>query len=149
MLQLINRLFHFERSDGNGATARYLHRWTLLRLWGGRAVYLHHFVGSDWSRDLHDHPKSFLSIGLWGSYIEERHGRLGWRRDERGRIVRRRYRAPWVRWFPATHIHRLDVPHNCWTLVIVGKQCRQWGFYTAEGWNPWDEYVRLHGGKKP
>lgn len=138
MQRLINRLFHFERIDGHGAVERYLHRWTLLRLWGGRAVYLHHFVGSDWSGDLHDHPKSFLSVGLWGSYIEVTPDKPD------GRT----WRAPWIRWFPATHVHRLDVPRNCWTLVIVGRLCRQWGFHTADGWVPWKEYVRAHGGGK-
>ena len=136
--QLIDRLFHFERIDGHGAVARYLHRWTLLRLPGGRALYLHHFVGSDWSRDLHDHPKGFLSIGLWGGYIE----------FTPARPDGRRWRAPWVRYFPATHIHRLEVPRNCWTLVYVGKLQRNWGFHTAGSWMPWDEYVRLYGGKR-
>lgn len=147
--QFINRLFRFETIDRNGATERYLRRWTLLRLRGGRAVYLHHFVGSDWSGDLHDHPKSFLSVGLWGSYIEECHGRLGWWSDRRGQIVRRRWRAPWVRRFRATHAHRLLLPEggNCWTLVYVGPLQRDWGFYTATGWMRWDEYVRAYGGK--
>ena len=70
MLQrLIDRVFAFERIDGDRCP--YLHRWRLASFGRKRFLYLHHFVGSDWSRDPHDHPKRFISIGLWGSYIEE------------------------------------------------------------------------------
>ena len=70
MAAMINRLFGYEEINGNGRCP-YLHRWCLLVLPRGVRLYLHKFIGSDWSRDLHDHPKRFISIGLWGSYIEE------------------------------------------------------------------------------
>jgi len=54
-----------------GTADQYMKCWWLLALPGERRVYLHKFVGSDWSRDLHDHPKWFVSIGLWGGYVEE------------------------------------------------------------------------------
>lgn len=112
----------------------YLHRWHLIRTPWFR-VYLHHFVGEDWSRDLHDHPKWFTSIGIAGSYIEE---------TPQGRET---FRAPWVRRFPPTHIHRLILAPGmtCWTLVIVGRELRQWGFWVDGEWMPWPEYAERMG----
>ena len=133
---LIDTVFAFEDINGNGATDKYLHRWRLLSLFG-RKVCLHHFIGDDWSRALHDHPKRFWSIGLWGSYIEE-----SWA-PRTGRQVRT-YRAPWLRTFPASHAHRLRLTapdRTCWTLVIVGRPEQEWGFYSERGWEPWHRYV--------
>ena len=149
----------FPHEEINGADrCEYLHRWTLARFPGGRALYLHHFVGADWSRDLHDHPKPFYVLGLWGRYIEETPAAAVYSPlfgTHRFRV----YRAPFLRWFPAHHIHRLVLPVDAnnepipaWTLVFVGRPLREWGFWmpTAVGayallswqWVPWFEYVR-------
>lgn len=123
--------FPMEEINGGHRCPTYLYRWTLLKV-GQRGVYLHHFVADDWSRDLHDHPKRFVSIGLRGAYTEETpHGS-------------RRYRAPWVRTFPATHIHRirLEPGEQCWTVVIVLGASRPWGFWHAGEWIHWREYVK-------
>lgn len=140
-MKLIDRLFQREEMDGDGRCQTYLVRWTLLKLWGKRGVYLHHFVGDDWSRDLHDHPKRFVSIGLWGSYREW----TPWLRHPSGDSVERGtdYKAPWVRTFPADHIHRITLIDGrpCWTLVIVLKTVRPWGFWHRGVWIPWRQYV--------
>ena len=115
----------------------YLQRWTLAAFRNGAGAYLQRFVGSDCNRDLHDHPKRFVSIGLWGSYIEETPAPAG----SRGR---RTFRAPWVRTFPAEHIHRILLPEGggeCWTLVIVLPATQEWGFYTRGGWIRWTDYT--------
>lgn len=132
VVKLLNRLFgEPEEINGRQRCETYLYRWIVLSTpWF--KTYLHHFVGNDWSRDLHDHPKRFISIGLWGWYIEE----YGY--DHQQRI----YRAPWLRTFAATHIHRLTVPSkNCWTLVIVLKTVREWGFWHDRRFIPWRSYV--------
>jgi hypothetical protein len=125
-----DRTFRLEEINGRERCPTYLYRWTLLkaRNW---SVYLHHFVGDDWSRDLHDHPKRFISIGLWGRYLEE---------TPTGSKV---YRAPWIRTFPAEHIHRLSMidGHDCWTLVVVLKAVRGWGFWNGGNFIPWRKYV--------
>lgn len=128
---LLNRLFgKAEEINGANRCPTYLYRWTLLAKRGVFGVYLHHFVGDDWSLDLHDHPKRFISIGLWGWYLE--HTPLG----------TKRYNAPWARTFPAEHIHRLEVPSkNCWTLVIVLKPVREWGFWHDGRFIGWRSYV--------
>jgi hypothetical protein len=97
--------------------------------WGN--LYIHKFVGDDWTRDLHDHPKRFISIGLWGAYLEE---------TPAGFTV---YRAPWLRTFPPSHIHRLTTPWGtCWTLVLVLRQVREWGFWHEGQFIPWFEYIK-------
>lgn len=130
MQAFINRLFRMEEINGAELCPTYLFRWTLLSTpWF--SVYLHHFVGDDWSRDLHDHPKRFWSIGLWGSYVEET---LAGERE---------YRAPWFRTFPAEHAHRIRLRdgQRCWTLVLVGRRVRNWGFWVRDRWIPWRKYV--------
>lgn len=138
----IDRLFKREEMDGDGRCPTYLVRWTLLKLWGGRSIYLHHFVGDDWSLDLHDHPKRFVSIGLWGRYVEETPA------TPPGSVyplmnVRQMFIAPWIRTFPATHVHRISLIHGrpCWTLVLVLRTSRPWGFWHQHRWVPWRTYV--------
>ena len=124
-----------EQINGGKRCPTYLYRWELLSILGGRTrVYLHKFVGDDWSTDLHDHPKRFWSIGLSGRYLEHRKGHAP-----------RLFVAPWARTFPAEHAHRLTGPtpqNPCWTLVVVGAPVRSWGFWHAGRWIPWTDYVR-------
>ncbi len=124
-------LFEREEINGHGRCSTYLYRWIVMSTrWLG--VYIHRFVADDWSRDLHDHPKRFVSIGLSGGYTEE---------TPRGF---RHYAAPWIRTFPAEHIHRvaLGKHHECWTLVIVFRASRQWGFWHNGEFLHWKEYVK-------
>lgn len=142
----IDRVFEREEMDGDGLCATYLVRWTLLKLPGRRGIYLHHFVGDDWSRDLHDHPKRFISIGLWGAYLEETFlpGAKECPCENRNEhLVGSVYRAPWIRTFPAEHTHRIRLIDGrpCWTLVIVLKTVRPWGFWHRGHWVHWRKYV--------
>jgi hypothetical protein len=124
--------------DGAGQCPVYLRRWTLFNLFG-IAVYLHQFLGDDWAIDPHDHPRRFISIGLKGWYFEEVHHSLG--------VTSKFYKAPWLRSFPAEHVHRIRAKDcgNCWTLVIVLPKSRAWGFIQDGKWIPFREYV--FGGK--
>jgi hypothetical protein len=151
--RLLSKLFRHEEINGANRCPTYLHRWALFQprrpkwLWRGFGIYLHKFVGDDWSRDLHDHPKRFISIGLKGSYRE-------WTFNERAatcpcpeeheHIMATDYHAPWVRTFPASHIHRIvlvDDRQPCWTLVIVLWHVREWGFWHRGSFMPWRGYV--------
>lgn len=151
MERLLNRLFTREEINGHGRCPTYLFRWTLWQpRWArGFGVYVHKFVGDDWSLDLHDHPKRFISIGLKGRYIEETLVRPPWVNRLGEQITNRSrhqvYQAPWVRTFPANHVHRIFGPtpeRPCWTLVIVLTHTREWGFWHAGSWIPWRSYVR-------
>jgi hypothetical protein len=138
--KILDRLFGVaEEINGRFRCPTYLYRWTLFSWRGHCSLYLHHFVGDDWSRDLHDHPKRFISIGLWGWYLEEIPVMLT---PETGGTKITKYRAPWIRTFPASHVHRLSVPSkNCWTLVAVLKPTREWGFWHLGRFIPWRDYV--------
>ena len=135
----------FEKECIYHAGVPVLYRWILLRLPGGASVYLHHFMRSD-GREMHDHPKPFTTIGLKGGYMEVS--------AEPGNLDRERrtwYHAPWVRRFPAHHIHRVTIPpgETCWTLAIVGRRRRAWGFFVpaaVERWldHPWADGARRH-----
>ena len=52
-----DRWFQFEDLTWPPGSDPYLYRWTLAVLGRGRRCYLHRYLGSDWARDLHDHPK--------------------------------------------------------------------------------------------
>lgn len=147
---LLSRLFKLEEINGHGACPTYLFRWTLFRF-NDRAVYLHRFVGNDWSRDFHDHPKKFTSIGLSGHYYESTpyydyscgtYGRESARFDKV-----KLFAAPWIRSFPAEHKHRLEIDpgQECWTLCITGGKVRDWGFWPSGKWVPWLTYVNDAG----
>ena len=124
----INRVLQYEI-----IAVGYLDRWCLLPLPDGMRTYLHHFVGSDWTRDPHDHPKWQISIGLRGGYIEETPQGI------------QRFVAPWIRIFPPEYIHRLRVPKSgCWTIVITGRYKREWGFWVDDVWVHWREYLSNH-----
>lgn len=140
MDRLLTRLLGVEEINGANRCPTYLYRWTLFQprrprsLWRGFGIYIHKFVGDDWSHDLHDHPKRFISIGLRGAYIEETPNR-----------PMRIYRAPWCRTFPASHVHRLRLLVDrkpCWTLVIVLRAVREWGFWHDGRWIHWKDYVK-------
>ena len=151
--KFINWFFRFENNNGHGAVEKYKHRWCLLKLWGGRAVYLHHYIGSDWSSDPHDHPKKFVSIGLWGSYLEWTPGPM----FDLNQLQCKIWIAPWYRSFPSSHVHLITMlDPSCWTLVYVGKYEQSRGFwerkwpgvgsFTAR-WMHWTSYVYTHAGR--
>lgn len=142
LLALLTRMFgRPEELKSAQHCPAYLYRWVVAKLrhrWWGRLrdanIYLHRIVTDDWSRDLHDHPKRFVSIGLWGGYVEETTGG-----------AERTFRAPWVRTFPAEHVHRLRLlgpGRECWTLVITLRTEREWGFYPGGRFVQWQEYIR-------
>lgn len=142
-MALLNRLFGApEEINGGHRCPTYLYRWHMFSCRWFKA-YLHHFVGNDWSKDLHDHPRRFVTIGIWGSYYEytpfepadSEWAALG--------PVKTRFRAPWIRSFPAEHTHRLEVgpSGHCWTIALVFKITRQWGFWHDKRWIYWRDYV--------
>ena len=126
MRRLVNWLLAKEEINGD-ICPTYMFRWRLCNLYFCK-VYLHHFVANDWTRDLHDHPKRFVSIGLKGSYVEE---------TASGDQL---FVAPWLRTFPPTHIHRIRAT-DCWTMVIVLRAVREWGFWNEGKWIHWKRYV--------
>lgn len=119
----------------------YLRRLRIIQTpWFG--IYCHEMYTHDLDRDLHDHPWWFASLVVKGHYSESyRHTRdVG---------------APWLDWTRVNkrwslHTIRLDECHRITsiakgttTLLLVGPRVRTWGFYTEDGWVPFNEYDRL------
>ena len=151
----VNRWFTWEPINGDGLCPTYMWRLTLLRLPNGRRLYLHHFVGDDWCKDPHDHPKVFWSIGLKGGYDEDVYEATGYEvssdpNEYSGPVLEPRtieWRAPWFRRFDATHIHRIRAAHTggAWTLCYTGPVTRQWGFWhLLQRWVPFRIYLNSH-----
>lgn len=106
------------------------------------AVCLHWFNKPDAEPWLHDHPVSFLSLILRGSYAELRASGDG----DIGHKVHR--------WFNFVHARRTDrhriifCRKNTLTLCLMGPKTREWGFHMPEGWVGWkDYYARLKDGE--
>ncbi|MXY66963.1 MAG: hypothetical protein F4Y47_00170 [Acidobacteriia bacterium] len=135
----VDRIFRRE-NIANGA----LRRWTLLRGPAGRALYLHHFRCAD-ARSLHDHPKRFASILLRGGYVEETANPAPLPQEWPFGRRRRQFRAPCVRSFEASHLHRIrPLPGGCWTLVLVGPKVREWGFVHNDEWIHWRRWHEVY-----
>lgn len=112
----------------------YLTRWTLLDLGRFGRICLHRFHRGDDDPDQHDHPWSFVTLILWGGYVEEF-----------GADRRRRWRRPgFIGYRPANHRHRVEIEpgRETWSLLwIAADQRPDWGFYTATGFVHWRRYV--------
>ena len=124
ILAFIDRAFEGEAMNGG-------YGWTVVRI-GWLQVRLHHFTQDDWLGHMHDHPSRSISIGLRGRYREETPS------------AARTYRAPWVRTFPASHVHRVMMVDGgaCWTLCITLKPVRTCGVFSSAGWMPFEEYLK-------
>lgn len=81
---------------------------------------------------MHDHPYAFVSFVLKGEYVEEREAArpLVWA-------------APSCHYMGATWLHRVievrKVP--TWTLLLVGRRRRNWGFQAEHGWVAHQDYL--------
>jgi hypothetical protein len=126
-------------------------RWALMRrrlIGSGDDVYLdrvyviqtpwfgimfHRIFRPDNQRDLHDHPWTFFSLVLRGSYVEDtvdgpkRRRWWNWKRAEDRHSIREVSRRP------------------VWTLVFTGPKRRTWGFWVEGGtrWVRWTDYAKV------
>ena len=128
----------------------YLKRWVIN--FGKFSIRLHHWIGSDDPRYMHDHAWGFYTFVLKGGYTDvtecpscEGLGRsLGWRDPDtyeryRGAICTRCWgtgqkkeylKAGSLTYRPALHKHTVQTdPSGAWTILLVGPFKRKWGFY--------------------
>lgn len=131
LTQLLSRKPHQVSAN---AGQPYLLRYFLIKPNRSCNIYFHRFIGSD-DPTSYDHPWSFISICLRGSYVElDNHG--GARRRSPGSVVFR----------PATWRHSVQLERNttehgateipCSTVIITGPHRRNWGF-----WCPGERFV--------
>lgn len=112
-------------------------KWTVLST-DRFKMFFHKFNGPDWTRDPHDHPAYFISIGLKGSYVEAVY-------DQDGRVLyEKEWRAPWCRKFPATHIHRTVAvgSEGAFTLCFTGSWSQPWSFFMDGERVGWRNYLK-------
>jgi hypothetical protein len=134
-----DRLFHRQEYRVDGEPVARMIKWTLISTPIGR-VFFHKFNGPDWTRDPHDHPAMFISIGLKGAYVETVY-------DHEGRaLYDRKWVAPWFRVFPAMHVHRTSwvSPAGAYTLCLTGPWIHPWGFVLGDRSIGWRDYLRRH-----
>lgn len=143
------KVFWIYNDDGTP----YLKRWRIFQC-PAFGFYLHHIVTVD-QRDLHDHPYPFASLILKGGYVEAYAESTGTvltsflnQPDaavltQIGSVVEYRQHNPGT--FNVIHersAHRILSHHDgdTWSLMFVGPRVQKWGFWTKEGFVPWDEY---------
>jgi hypothetical protein len=93
------------------------------------AICLHWFNKPDPEPFDHDHPVTFLSLILRGSYTEQRNGKLKRRR--------------WFNFIRASSNdqHTIVGLHGKpLTLCFMGPKTREWGFHDPKGWIGWKDY---------
>lgn len=125
--------------DGEGRV--FLDRWGVRVHWLG-SVFIHKMSAPDPGNELHDHPWAFVTIPLWGGYVERRADAEHAREDHCyitfNRTVRQEVRRPLIpRRMKLSEAHTIDRLRrkHAWTLVIAGRVKREWGFYTrSSGW---------------
>lgn len=111
-------------------------------------AYLHVFKRSDEDRALHDHPWSWITVLLEGSYwehvpadpAEPAGATRPWRRDA-GDIVLRG---------DAAHPHRIELIDGqpVTTLFMTAVKSREWGFWCEQGWRHWRDFTKTgHSGR--
>jgi len=118
--------------------------------WG--ELCLHIFHRSD-GHELHDHPWSFVSLILWGGYIEEaqvfKPRFLGEPLGTSGLwITTRKRKWPGMLLFRrAEWRHRVELVKERPSVTLVWKtmRFREWGFFTAKGWQKWTEFFQERG----
>lgn len=113
------------------------------------AIRLHHVSSSDRDRHMHDHPWDNLSIILFGRYVEVM-PQCPNQSAEDDRVPARqikKLRRPWRPVFRrAADRHRLVLfpGESVWSLFIMFRWQREWGFLTEDGWVPHYRYPGQH-----
>lgn len=131
----------------------YLIRWTVLsNKWF--SLKFHKILMSD-EEVPHDHPWSYISVILWGSYIEERFLKSKCHKPnpfnyntppiiaEKTYTLSKLYKVGSILWRKGDKLHRLILPNGkfCLTMVITFKKWREWGFMTKDKWIHNAEYL--------
>ena len=128
----------------------YMRRWWLRgddikRETGTITAGVHHIVSPDRDSDMHTHPCTFISVILWGWYLERlpRDQRQDPRLDDIHTYTRVRLPLS-IAVVRATDRHSIATvsPGGVWTLVIWLRKQGSWGFWTAEGFVPWRQYTQ-------
>jgi hypothetical protein len=115
----------------------YLKRWVIN--FGKFAIRLHHWMGSDDPRNMHDHAWAFWTFVLKGGYTDISEPWPGQEVHEHLGRFSFKYR-------PAHHKHTVQTdPGGAWTLLFNGPHVRKWGFWVDGKFMKVREYFRRYG----
>lgn len=93
----------------------YMYR-TVLDFGRFGSLRMHRWLRGDETRARHDHPQDFLTLVIWGSYIDDT-------ADGQDRL-----HVGSIRFRKAEHIHTVTTT-GCWTLLYFWPKRREWGFW--------------------
>lgn len=129
--------------EGRGdAHSAYLTRYTILKF-ASWQLCLHHFHRSD-ADELHDHPWSFLTIPLgWYYDVTPKGRKLLWPFIPYFRRAEHQHRVQLVQEFSEREMWQFgvsQVEHKVWTIIVMFKRRRNWGFFTKWGYLDWKTY---------
>ena len=133
---------HIYHADGSLYMGRYSlfeTRWLSARV--------HHLVSADYDRHMHDHPWSFVSLLLRGSYIERRPVNVDpfWNEDGTEPSWFSVRNAGSLAFRRATDRHLIsNVMPDTWSLFVYGPVRQWWGFFTPRGKVFWRDYPTCH-----
>lgn len=125
----------------NNGVVPYLFRLRIIQTpWFG--IYLHDIFEPDGDRDPHNHPWSFISIILRGSYTE-----LVYPFPEKAIGSNLFYEEHWKRFsfhrMGRESAHRItEASPGLKTLILTGPRRGNWGFFTPQGFMEWQDYER-------
>jgi hypothetical protein len=110
----------------------YVYRWRFESPFG--SIRIHHWVGPDDARHLHDHPWSFITFILRGGY------------DEITPEGTKTLNAFSIHYRPAKYQHSVQ-PHSgsVWTMIITGPRIRYWGFWVSDKFVKANKYFAKFG----
>lgn len=128
MSQLLRKLF-LVKEIVSRAGVLHFQRYRFIETKAFR-VYLHRISASDEDKDMHDHPWSFRSLILKGSYTETWTTPPNWDNPQT-RTVRPGDVVKHHHW--DAHKLTLNTP-VVWTLVLTGDKSHDWGYQTEQGW---------------
>lgn len=107
------------------------------------AIHLHWFWKPDPEPYLHDHPATFLSLILWGSYWERR--ARTYDASTVNPVFMPVQRRRWWNYLRATKEDSHSVmacKPGTLSLAFMGPKRRDWGYHTPDGWEYWRDYNR-------
>lgn len=113
----------------------YVIRW-IINL-GLFSIRLHWWLKSDDTRHFHDHPWNFYSVVLWGSIVDK---------SPSGDKLRT---CGSITYFPAEHQHSVIVDKPCLTLLLCGRERRQWGYWVRGKFRKRNKYYFENGHHNP
>lgn len=94
-------------------------------------IYLHKICLPDYDAHMHDHPWNFISLILYGGYVEKysagpNYENIYHNTNRPGKIIKRK----------RSDVHKIEklINNSNWSLVIAWGKYKIWGYRVDSGW---------------